>query len=690
TVAFDKTGTLTPGRPTVTGIHPAEGIDEAAVLARAAAVEAGSEHTLARAILEAARARGIAPPPASSSRAVPGRGVEATVAGAEVCAGNRAFAESRGVTIPQHLASALDASEAAGATAVIVAEAGRALGLIAIGESPRAEARDAIARLRELGVRKVALLSGDNRRAADRVVADLGIDEARAELLPHEKVDAVRTLRAGGGRLAFVGDGINDAPSLAAADLGIAMGGDVRAELSVEAADAVLLDDDLRRLPDLLRWSRRAVRTIWQSIIAFAVIYNAAGIVLAATGIISPLAGAVVHQVGSLLVVLNALRIRFSGRWHETRIGRRAIEAARRLARIRAALAPRAARRWIAAHRRAASSLAIAAGAILWLGGGIRIVPPGSAGVVTRFGRMRSETLGPGLAVRLPWPFERVRIVPRERVRRVEIGFRSRGEDAAASPVLEIYEWGTAHAGIRTVPEESRGLTGDQDFIETKLVIHFAVVDPRAFVLQLGDPAAADALVRAQGEAALRRVLASLPFASILGEGRRGAEEAIARLISESPAIRAAGIGAVRAWLLDTHPPADVVPSFRDVASALLDKDRSVNRGEAYRTQATARARGDAMAEGIAAGAYRVTEVAGATGGAERFLSTLEGYRGSPAVAGLRMFLEAVEEGLASARKVILDPKAQGRRAVWFRGAEIVPAVASEPPPEAAGGEAER
>jgi len=307
-VVFDKTGTLTLGRPAVTGVVPAPGFAREDVLRLAAAVERSSEHPLARAIVAAAPDGPAAP----GFEARPGLGALATLDGREVVVGNRAFFLLLGINYAP-LQHDLTAAAAQGETVALVADGGRFAGLLALSDPPRPEAARVVAELRrlDLGVR---LLTGDDASTAAAVARQVGIDldRVKAEVMPPDKAAALRELQAG-GRVAMVGDGINDAPALAQADVGIAVhqGTDV----AIEAADLVLVKSDLGRIPEALRLGRAARRTIHQNF-AWAFGYNALLIPLAAGllrpwGVeLDPMAAAAAMALSSIAVVLNSLRLR--------------------------------------------------------------------------------------------------------------------------------------------------------------------------------------------------------------------------------------------------------------------------------------------------------------------------------------------------------------------------------------------
>ena len=307
-VAFDKTGTLTEGRPRLTDVAAADGVDEGDLLAVAVAVESRSDHPLAAAVARDGRERldGRALPPTSGVTALSGRGVRATVDGAEVLIGNAALFEDNGAVDPAVTAS-VEELQAAGRTIMIVKQAGRFLGVLGLMDTPRPAAGDAVAALRAAGIRRAIMLSGDHQLVAYSIARQVGLTEAWGDLMPEDKVTAIERLRTEEGKVAMVGDGVNDAPALAHATVGIAMGA-AGSDVALETADIALMGDDLAKLPVVIGLSRRASRTIRQNLylslgmVAFLIPATIAGIVGIGPAV-------VFHEGSTLVVVANALRL---------------------------------------------------------------------------------------------------------------------------------------------------------------------------------------------------------------------------------------------------------------------------------------------------------------------------------------------------------------------------------------------
>jgi len=305
-VAFDKTGTLTVGRPRVTDVVPAAGIDSEDLLRLAAALEQRSEHPLGSAIVDAARATGTQIPNPQAFEAVTGKGIRGTVGGQSVVIGTPALLAEHGIPLPEPLADAADRLRAAGKTTVFVASS-RALGVIGIADPLRPEAREACAALRRTGMQRLVVLTGDHTAVARAVGAEVGADDIRAETLPHEKAEAIRALQREYGEVAMVGDGINDAPALAAATVGIAMGA-AGTDVALETADIVLMSSDLRQVAYTVALSRRTSRVIRQNLI-FAVGVITTLVAATLLGHLRLPLAVVGHEGSTVLVVLNGLRL---------------------------------------------------------------------------------------------------------------------------------------------------------------------------------------------------------------------------------------------------------------------------------------------------------------------------------------------------------------------------------------------
>ncbi|GAP79784.1 MULTISPECIES: heavy metal translocating P-type ATPase [Brachybacterium] len=309
TVLLDKTGTVTTGRMTLTEAIAAPGTDPAELLRRAGAVENASEHPIAQAIAQGAAARGAAGadgtlPEVTDFENLAGRGVRGTVEGARVLVGRENLLD--GTAMPAELATAKASAEARGETAVVVVWGGEARGVLVVADTVKPTSAEAITQLKGLGLTPV-LLTGDNRAVAEHIAAEVGIDEVIAEVMPEDKIAEVTRLQEQGRIVAMVGDGVNDAPALAQADLGLAMG--TGTDVAIEAGDITLVRGDLRSAADAIRLSRRTLSTIKGNLFwAFA--YNVAAIPLAALGLLNPMLAGAAMAFSSVFVVGNSLRLR--------------------------------------------------------------------------------------------------------------------------------------------------------------------------------------------------------------------------------------------------------------------------------------------------------------------------------------------------------------------------------------------
>lgn len=661
--AFDKTGTLTRGRPTVTGLVTLAGHDEDRMVALAAGAEFSSRHPLATAIVAEARRRSLAIPSAAEATALPGAGVEARLdepdhAACTVLVGNRRLLAERGIEPDAAVEEVLGRCDAKGETALLVAVDGAIAGVIGVHDPVRPEAHDVVHDLRHLKVREVAVLTGDREPAARAAAKKVHADTVAAELLPADKARWIEERQQAGRKVAMVGDGINDAPALARADAGIALGS-VGADLAAEAGSLILLGDPLRVLPGLVELSRNTVRIIRQNIIGFAFGFNAVAMLSATFGLLGPIAAAVLHQIGSLLVLLNSMRLLVHGEWSELAPVRWLRKVGDRVRRLDDRVDLAAAWSWAWGRRRAAAVVAVVVGLAVYATSGWTSVGPGDVGLLRRLGRYAGR-LEPGLHLRWPYPVEQVKIVAPDQVRGLPIGFRvasQSGPDAGG--------WSSSHGRMSDDPIEDEGLllTGDGRYVELSATLEYSVDRdaPGAlerFTFSLVD---ADAALRPIAESAVRAVVARRELLDLLTTGRAEAESAAFALIRKRLESYGFGIEVRRVTFQDIHPPLAVLDAYRDVSRAAGDRQRRVNEAGAYRNRVVAEARGQASAVGAAASADARRRIVLAGSEADAFTSLREARSVSPLLTDLRLFWTTLADAMAKKDKLILD-EGPGRR----------------------------
>jgi Cu+-exporting ATPase len=672
-VVFDKTGTITEGHFAILRILPLAG-SENELLTLAATAERASSHPLARAIVEEAAHRDLTVPEPEGAEVVPGRGATCKLGGLEIRAGNAAFLAEAGITGTEPL---LAEADAAGATAILVAEGPRLAGAILLRDQIRRGVAQALAGLRELGLEDFIILTGDRRRPAEVMAREVGVSHVEADLLPAQKLERIRALTAAGRHPAMVGDGLNDAPALASATVGIAVSG--ASDITAQAADAVYLPHSLEKLPDFFRVSRRAVKTAWQNIILFAGIFNLAAVILAATAVIGPVGAAITHQLSSFLVMMNSLRLLRSPSGGESRLRR---GWAHLLTRLQAP-------RWTAAVRETANRFEFGAvlgwfianwarlrkplmfaALALYVGSGFYILSPDQSGVIERFGRKLLPYREPGLHYKLPWPVDALTRLKARRVRAVEIGFRT----VASTPENEpaSYEWNAQHSTGRfqKVPEESAMLTGDQNMIELYATVHYIPARPDDFLFRQMD---GDGTVRAAAESVMQSVVTSSSLDDVLTEGRRGLEQRARTELQRRLDHYGAGVQVLEVKLEDVHPALEVVDAFREVSGAFEEKNRLINEAEGYRNEQLALAQGNAQAALENARAYSLGRKTRAEGDASRFLSAEEAFRSAPEATQSRLYLETMEEVLPGKKKLIIDTRAGRRQLMLLRDGIALP-----------------
>ena len=641
-VVFGKTGTLTLGRPRIARIVPAGGYVENDVLRLAAAVERHSDHPLGKLIAERAAAEGFHPVESKRFAAHAGLGVEAMVAGRRLRVGSPRLMELCQVALPEALRQQVDGLSAAGYGVVLVARDREAVGAVAVRDTVRPEAKAAVAGLGALKIERIVLLTGDSPAAARTVAEEVGIGDLRTGLMPGEKAAAVHQIQQETGPVAMVGEGLSDAASLAAADVGIAIA-KIGTDVAIDSAEIVLVGDDLRRLPQAIARGRGMQKIIRQSILAFALVFNVLGVTAASLGWLSPLAGAVLHQACSLLVVLNSLRLAIDDRRWRPRVAAWRSGLARRRRRLFAA---------------AALLLAAAYAAT-----GFYVVGAGQMAVVQHFGEIVRAEEPPGLHYRLPYPLGRHGVVDLSETGRVEIGLAA--------------------------------LAGGATLVDVTAAIEYRVADPVAALVRIGRQDIDgsnkwDRLVRAVAESALRAELAGRAGDEILGAARQAIEQAAERRLAAEMLRYGSGLAITSIRLAGMQPPREVLPALREAAGAREEKRAQISQAEAYRFETESFAESEAAKRRLEAEGFGAEQTERAAGAADRFLAMAEAHKLDRQVDRTRLYLETVEEILAGRRKVIVDRTAPDVRRqirlgeLWSMPLQPAtrPADANSSPPE--------
>ncbi|MFM7151344.1 MAG: HAD-IC family P-type ATPase, partial [Gemmataceae bacterium] len=503
-------------------------------------------HPLARLLVEEAGRRSLPLEKLDDFTAHPGSGVTARIAGKTVRVGNVRFLQKEGLTLPGDFEERLEQWDGKGQTVLWVAVEDRIIGAVGARDQIRPGARKVIEELRQCGIQRFAILTGDRSAVARSVGSQLGIDEVRAELLPQQKAEFIAEWAKCDPPLAvaMIGDGLNDAPALAQARVGLAIGGS-GTDLAAEAGDVVLmigpdqavgnpLRDPLRHIPLLLRLSRETVRIIRQNIVIFAFVVNLLGIVLTAwlwPAILpaqwhesGPIAAVIYHQIGSLLVLLNSMRLlwferegvlsssswsyrfRSANDWLESRFN------------VDGVL------HWLEHFWREAAWGGMALALLVWLLSGINTIQLDEVGVVRRFGKIAGEDLTPGLHFRWPWPIETVTRLQPEKVRVVELGFR-RMQGSRSVPGAR--SWSSVHSdGFNRELDEAVMLTGDGNLLEVQGSLRYVIDDARRYLFSAADT---DFTLRNAAESVIREIVASKSMADLLTRDRARFQEDVLR-----------------------------------------------------------------------------------------------------------------------------------------------------------------
>jgi Cu+-exporting ATPase len=680
TFAFDKTGTLTLGRPELGDLVALPPYSESDLLRLAAAAEQSSEHLLARLLVEAARRRGLDSPRVHDFQAHPGAGVSARLKEdhrtRSILVGNLRLFREQGIEVPTEVEEILKTLDASAQTALLVAGDGQIVGVIGARDAVRPEAHDVIHDLKHLKISEIALLTGDRVSTARLVAKKTHIKIIEAELLPADKARWIQERQAAGRRVAMVGDGINDAPALAQADAGIALGG-IGADLAAEAGDFVVLGDPLRVLPDLVKLSRATVAVIRQNIIGFAFGLNAAAMAAATLGILGPVPAAILHQAGSFLVLLNAMRLLGFGGWGDLAPVRALHALGRAIHRLDDRLDPGYGFERILIRWRTLLTLAVALMIGAYATSGFLAIGPDEVGLLRRWGRYKGR-LEPGLHLRWPAPFEQVTRLRPERVRSLEIGFRFDRPEVGSGTL----RWESLHerGAVARRADEALLMTGDGQLIELTASAQYRL-DPDSEALRRYAFGVADAekALRPLAESAVRAVVGRRALDGLLAGHRHEVERAAAADLQRRVKQYGLGILIVAVAFQDVHPPLVVVDAYRDVSRAESERQTRRNQAITYRAERVTLAEGQAAATLQQAEADRSARVARAGGEADAFLIQQQARAAFPTLTDHRLFWETMAATLAGKRKIVLDPsQAEGRRHLLLGEGWIDPALSAK------------
>jgi HflK protein len=680
TVAFDKTGTLTEGKPELgdcvvldsAASHEAHAVLEPVneLLRLAAAAEQHSEHPLGRLLVSEARRRGLTLPAALDFQSQPGAGViarlqtsgdEAETRGStsSVLVGNLRLVRERGAATSAETERAIENLDRSGQTPLLVVVDDRIIGLVGARDRVRREAHDIIHELKHLGLKELSILTGDRLAAAAAVGRKVHIKQVEAELTPAAKAEWVDERRRAGRIVAMVGDGINDAPALARADVGLAIAG-VGSDLAAEAGSVVLLGDPLSALPETFRLARQTVRVIRQNIVLFAFGFNAVAVLLAGLRLLGPVQAAIVHQAGSLMVLLSAMRILGFERWHTFRLvraGTRVVQACRQCR-------PAAVLDWSWRRRRMIALAGLILAALTYVGSGITVIGPEQVGLLRRFGRFHPPLLRPGLHFRFPAPIERVTVVEPDRARQALVG-RSGSKGRAVNPI----GWSATHGLERD--EASLFFTGDENLIELAGLVEYRFTEPGLPGLVFG-VSDVENTVSTAAEGVFREVIGRTRLEEILVGRRRELEAELAHRLEQRLLVVGLGLAIDQVRVVDAHPPREVVPAYRDVSAAVSDAERSLNEARSAAALCHWSALADAETTRDAAKTRAARLVGRAQGEKAAFLAKAAAHQAAPALTEFRLLWDTLSTTLPGRPKLILDPRAAGHRHLWLAEPDMV------------------
>ena len=693
-IAFDKTGTLTLGQMELGEVRTIADLDANELLRIAATAEAGSEHPLAKLILQSAADRGLSLDTLTAFTALPGAGVSATTqSGQLLLVGTRRLMIEHEIAIPEAIDNALSQLDELGQSALLVARDGAILGVIGAHDTLRPEAAGVLAELTDMGLSPITLLTGDRNSVTQAIGQRLPLNEMHAELLPQDKADWV----ARQSKTIFVGDGINDAPALARASVGIAIG--TGTDIAAEAGDIVMMGEPLTPLPMLIRLARKTTEIIRQNILWFGFGVNLVGVLL--TGWLwplvtgqttwfdkAPLFAVIYHQIGSLAVLINSMRLLT----FERRSTNKTVEA------VQTSYA--GFDRWLGQfsidnmlhealhHWKSMVGTATVIALSLWSVSGLTQINANEVGIVQRFGALQS-TLKPGLHWRWPWRIETVTKLSIDEVRTVAVGYRRLPEEQlqqlaegrALQDELRGSTWGGSHGDtITKLSDEAMLITGDGYLIELMATVRYTISDPARFLFQTADP---DAIVRSTAETVFRELAAGSAFFDLLTRDRANFEGMATTLLQQRLSSDI-GLSLQGVTIHDLHPIEEVVPSFHAVASAIQERDRSINIAEADRTRTLRKAEQMKLSTASQAEAQATQTLAEVNANRSLFLAWIEARDGLSsdavtiyrALTELRMGIEAATIALKNVNKILIDSEQlPGRRHLFLADPTLLPSM---------------